>query len=193
MRTMYHSVPLHSNVTSPSPISQNFPLSTQSVDNKTQARVDQTHSRYSLSARITEVFSYFWKAKYQILKWALKWRMSSTSSDKIRWTKPLVFWNIQINTGEWSGILSLSFFQCSWREMLSSGHTTQFSQPQVNPTRCWGSENPTRPPTLSMLRGQRMEQHFTWDKPFTTEISHTITLLYSCHVFLYNAIFLLTI
>ena len=50
MRTMYHSVPLHSNVTSPSPISQNFPLS-QLADNKTQARVDKTHSRSSLSAR----------------------------------------------------------------------------------------------------------------------------------------------
>ena len=58
LRTMYHYVPLHSNVTSPSPISQNFPLS-QPADNKIQARVGLTHSRGSLSAHPTRVFSYF--------------------------------------------------------------------------------------------------------------------------------------
>ena len=95
--------------------------------------------------------------------------MSSTSSDKIRWTKPLVFLNLQLNTGEWTIIL---FLPLLWLEMSTSGHTTQFSQPQVNPTRRWDRGNPTRPPTLSMLRGQRMEQRFTWDKHSTIEISH---------------------
>ena len=95
--------------------------------------------------------------------------MSSTSSDKIRWTKHSVFWNIQLNTGEWTIIL---FLPLLWLEMSTSGHKTQFSQPQVNPTRRWDRGNPTRPPTLSMLRGQRMEQRFTWDKHSTIEISH---------------------
>ena len=31
--------------------------------------------------------------------------MSSTSSNKIRWIKPLVFWNILLNTGEYKDTL----------------------------------------------------------------------------------------
>ena len=68
---MYHSVPLHSNVTSPGPISQNFPLS-QPADNKIQARVDKTISRSSLSADRTEVFSFISERKILILKMSVK-------------------------------------------------------------------------------------------------------------------------
>ena len=172
MRTMYPYTLLY-NVTSPSPISQNFPLS-QPAENKIQARVDQTHSRYSLSASLTEVFSYFWKKNIKP-KMSLKMKDVLNVFRQNKMDKALGLLEHPTKYRWVTTTLSV-FLPLLWQEdMLSSGHTIQSYQPQMNPTRCWARENPTRPPTLSMLRGQRMEQHFTWDKPFTTEISHTIT------------------
>ena len=47
--------------------------------------------------------------------------MSSTSSDKIRWTKPSASWNIQLNTGEWA---ALSVFH-SFSDRICNHQVTQ--------------------------------------------------------------------